>query len=328
MIVLNMSVSQENWKEQFGVVSGTILVAGVGLLKLWPYVATFQTGRIIHAWSTELPGEVPNPSFVWFQLLTLFLAIGMSSALLSTVHIVYRVLWLGIPPLIVRSRVKRSMQKWLSRRATRLYVGVLFLWFFFALGVGFCFAVGLCTGFELWLRAFFSSKSAWLRFVSIIPLIIILAAFAFFLFKRLPNVSEKGLRDLTRQLKSFWLAFATAMASWAIALEMCYTVELAADKRVISRSKQEGAEMTFRLGGATADQKKAITELRSEGGLVVKELVPLPWGEGQYVAYLKSSEFHEGLYRGILIYPRPTLSFTYPFFHQSIERSVSILVVQ
>lgn len=66
-----MPNKDDRWKEQLRFVTATTFVSGVGILmNMWPYVAMFQRSLNIHFWTTSLPGEMPQPRFGWFILLT------------------------------------------------------------------------------------------------------------------------------------------------------------------------------------------------------------------------------------------------------------------
>ena len=82
-----VTASVAYWKEQFGFVTGSVLVSGIALLNIWPYVAMFQTGLQIHFGSE--PRNLVHPGYYWFVILTLIWALGLTSVVFSIFHIVY-----------------------------------------------------------------------------------------------------------------------------------------------------------------------------------------------------------------------------------------------
>jgi hypothetical protein len=93
------------------------------------------------------------------------------------------------------------------------------------------------------------------------------------------------------------------------------------------RSKVEYTEVSVRLGGATSDKAEASIELKDEYGKTVQKLDLLSLGNGLYVSYIASTDLPGKLYRVVLTYPHYTFSYSYPFFHQNIERSASLVIV-
>jgi CDP-diglyceride synthetase len=128
MTQLEKPPTVEYWKEQFGFVSGTVLVSGFVFLKIWPYAAMFQMGMPPPAWT----GTPAPPENWFFSVLTLILALGMSSVLFSLVCVVYRGLSIGMLPYSRRSSLIQSFQNRLQTGANRLYLSVLFVWLLIA----------------------------------------------------------------------------------------------------------------------------------------------------------------------------------------------------
>src|SRR6266487_1187665 len=125
----SFDLSEDRWKEQFGFVSGTIIILGLTLLGLWRYAAMFQTGTTVHFLSSEWI-TITTPSILWFLVVTSLLALGMSSLFFSAVYVFYRALWLGLSPVEDRTNLLGLIRAWLERRAKRSYIAVLSIWLF------------------------------------------------------------------------------------------------------------------------------------------------------------------------------------------------------
>jgi len=324
-------ISTENWKEQFAFVSGSVVVAGVALLKLWPYVATFQTGRSSHVFSVEPRGQTPSPEYGIFLMLSLMLALGTASVAFSAAHIICRGLWLAMFPY--RIGASEEAQNWLRRRANQCYLAILCGWALIAIFLVNFTLIMLSTPLELWLRTRFSS--GWASFISsMLPIFLLIGALLFLIYQRLgqsrPSPILKfflGLLDETALSRTALPAVFIVLVLWVVVMETCYTVDLSVDRKVLSRSKQDYAEIGIRLGGATSYVGGASAELRDENGKVVQRLDLRVSDEGLYTAYVGAQELPERFYKVILTYPRYEFSNSYPFFQQHIERSKSLVVV-
>src|SRR5262245_37829302 len=115
MIRSKAPASAEYWKEQFGFVSTTVLVSGIALLKIWPYVAMIQTGK-------HIEGSTPEAGVFLFLLLTGLLSLGMTSVFFCILQIIVRGIWLGFAPYRNVTARARLFQSWLRTQADRLYI--------------------------------------------------------------------------------------------------------------------------------------------------------------------------------------------------------------
>jgi hypothetical protein len=325
------SASAEYWKEQFGFVSGTILITGIALLKIWPYVAMFQAEEQIHFWSRS---PTPQPGVWLFHLLTGILALGMSSVFFSVLHILYRAIWLGLLPYRNETAFTRLIRNRLRTRANRAYTSTLIVWMLFAIYATILIAVGLSIGiYHSWSRELTPSTSAWIIKVALLIVSLLLFPPWFFIFGLWVEVRTRSptappvVWSFLAVIRRMILPVVVVAVSYALALEMCYTVDLSLDKKLMSRSEVEYTEISVRLGGATSDMTNVIIELKDEYGKTIRHLDLLPLGNGLYVSYISSMELSGKLYRVVLTYPRYTFSYSYPFFTQKIERSASLVIV-
>jgi hypothetical protein len=184
----------------------------------------------------------------------------------------------------------------------------------------------LASAIHFWVQTLSPTTSAWLKLAEWIPLAILIALSGFGVYQA-TKIPFEELKRFPEFNSAFTMAIATVFVLWILAFVLCYTVDLSLDRKVMSRSKEEYTEVSVRLGGATSDETKARVELRDEFGKTVQKLDLLSLGNGLYVSYISSTELPGKLYKVVLTYPGYGFSVSYPFFHQNIHRSVSLVIV-
>lgn len=320
----------EHWKERLGFVSGTIVVWALAVMNLWPTVATFQTGQNLHFWTLTLPGDDPRPGLYAFWVLTLLLALGGCSLLLSVTHMFARGLWLGTEPGPGGNAMLHAVAGALDRVATFSYKTLLIQWLVVLTFLP-LLAVGLGSAMlEAILRIMFVSTSPWLRFVAGVPFFVLLFVPGYIAFCRFLNITHRspdGLNMLVRIWRPVLSSIAVVTLAWLLVIETCFTVDLTLNKSAIMKSRDDYVAATVRLGGAASDARYALLELVSGDGALARPITMQPMDGGWYAAHIPTRDLDEDVYRMVLRYPRASFDLSYPYLHFGTARTRSFVVL-
>jgi hypothetical protein len=331
----------DHWKEQFRFISGNVLVLGAGVVAMWHHAAMFQTGRSVHFWSIERFTEAPKMGFLWFQVLTACVAIGLSSLFFSAAYITCRAIWLGFVSSPKGASSLQLIGKWLEERADSSYSAVLIIWLFIGSMVLLLFVALLNSALEIWLRTVLPSGWFWPKMLALtltlIPLIVVAAVVTSRLLNTITADKDKNeddnvlsliLHGFRERFRLIVKAFIIFFVAWLFAIEMCYTVRISDTTQSVSRRENGVAQFRVQLGGATAYEEKASVELKDAADTTLQNLDLIDLGEGQYVCQISAENLVPGVYKIVLSYPRYTFSISYPFFRPTIRRSASFLVTR
>lgn len=316
-----MISDQKRWKERFGFVSGTLLVWGVAVLQIWPSVAMFQTGLNLHVWTMRIPGEDPRPEFYGFHMLCLVLGLGLSSLILSAIHVALRGLWFGVDTHDESSSLG-SIAPMLDGTAHQVYRTLLVLWIGVLMLLPLFVMLVVAAFIERALRAGFASEAWWLTFAAWLPFPVLYGLGLWlvfrFLSRRSVNVWEV-LRELL-PLRILLVSFVMVWLCYAGALEMCFTVDLSVQQNFVSRAEGGYILGKVRLGGAASDANVVSLQLHGSGVGERRILGIQPLGDGEYVLAVPVSDLVQGRYTIELTYPRLTIDTSYPYLHLTATR--------
>lgn len=317
-----------HWKERLGFVSGTIVVWALAVVGLWPTVAMFQTGLDLHLWTVNLPGEDPQPGLMAFGTLTLILALGIGSLLLSGFHMFARGLWLGLEPVADGDATAHPFHDSLDRVAGVTYRALLLLWLFVLIMLPALILLLLGTMLEQGLRTMFASSSAWLRLVANVPIVVIVSGLAYFAWRRIRRGGPGIVVFFSRLHVADVLTFVAVMVPAVLLVtEACFTVDLDSRKTIVEKSRDPYVLATVRLGGAASDVRRATLELHRSGDPTPLPVAMTPLEDGVYDVHIPSRGLADGLYRLVLSYPRASFGLSYPYLHTTTVRTRSFVVV-
>jgi hypothetical protein len=309
-------------KERLAFISGTILVWGILLVRLWPTVASFQSGHHIRFWTINSPGEGVLTSVWIFWLLTCLLTLGMWAVGLAVAHILSYGLFVVTENAPQGGGVTNQVQSSLERVSSNTYIAVFIQWFIVPIILGLTVIILLSAGLEQFLGHFLSVRWAgWI--VRGIVLIFILVLFLIFRDRFL-----KMFRFLEEQVgfpPGIYVVVLLGFAfSWLVVIEFCNTVSLIVDTKIVRRDA--GATITVELGGATSDPREASLLITDDKGAVVRSFPLNQVSEGSYIAYVAPASLSWGFYHVVLKYPHSSITGSFPFIRSVTTRSQGLMV--
>jgi len=327
--------NDDRWKEQLAFVSGYILVFGFVTLRLWPFVAGFQTGKNINIWTPNLASAGGNAELWVFWYLTAAVGIAMTAFALAITHIISYGLWQAFFSGPSTKRAKVSISGLLDRSRQITYEAAFFL----LIPIGFLIPFGVLMMLSIVLertliaRSSFSPVASWL--ISVSPVSLILLAGLWIAWRKwrewLPGWISTMYEDDLDKLFSTALAIIAALLTWcfmwSLAVENCYTAEINLTGHVFQRSRGDLAELEVTLGGSTSDPNLVQIELTDSCGTPVRLLKPQDLGDGHYLSVLRAQDLECGNYRVTLEYPHLSFNSSFPFQHQQISARRSFLVI-
>jgi hypothetical protein len=327
---MNHATDSELWKERFAFASGNILVLGLVVLQMWPWVASYQTGEHVHFWTLNTPPEGVKPQLWVFWLFVLLLATACTAVLLALVHILCRGVWLAASSDTDDDDETRGLRAALRGTADLAYrssfVATIFLVLFSVVTP----IVLLSLSVERWLVTASGLPqwiAGWVARLGLILLLLIVATP--FLLRRMVRAARTGRvpfeqRTFSISMSSVLVAFGLLAALWFAAIELCYTADFVLDRQVISKKPGESLRIDLQFGGATSDPNLAALTLAHAGAPRRIEFQPLD--NGRYVAIVPVDALQIGRYEITLEYPHVALGADYPYV-TGVRRTRSLLVV-
>lgn len=309
------------WKEQLGFVSGTVLVRGALLLKLWPTISHMQTGE--HSgfrWGFH-PTSVTAASH---RVLTILPALGFGMLLLGAAHILARGFWLSRNPVATSPGTWTFAQKvaWRSFAVLQAY------WILCGVGLlgGLAFLPGVALVTMLHSRVGWSVAAAQIS-VTLLTCAIVMALAMFALRRRRKTSDVSAVRsEALNRLINFFAVVTVFFVVWPVTMRLSYVADLKTNLQVVSRSKAEPVIATVALGGATADPRDARVYLLAPGQQP-RRLPLLPLSNGSYVTVVDVSTLPPSPYEIHLAYPHWSLSLAAPFVARNIIRREGFVVI-
>lgn len=320
-IRLKNLMANELRKERLTFVSGTILVWGVLLVRLWPSVASFQSGRHIHMWTANLPGQGVLPGLWIFWILTGLLSLGALAVALAVIYILsYGLAIAETEPQ--SATVVSSFQAALERLCSNTYLVVFIQWFIVLVILGLAILVLLSAGLEQFLGRFLAV--AWTRWISRTSVFLIVFLFYLIFRKRLANLFRYVQEQTSFTRAMYFVAASGFMLSWVVTIEFCNTVALTVDTKIVRHD--QGTAITVELGGSTSDPREATLQIIDAKGAMIQTLAFNEVNEGTYLAYITPTSVTPGFYYIVLKYPHPSMSSSFPYVRGVTVRSQGLLV--
>jgi hypothetical protein len=318
-------MQDELWKERFGFVSGTILVWGLVLIRLWPSIAAFQTGRNVHFWTLNTPGEGVQPELWMFWILTALLALGGWTVALSILHVLSRGIWLMVSLEEERGGSPMPLKGPLDSFSSWTYAAVFTQWIGVSLVLAGFPLVLLSAGGEHFLSRFLSARTVgWIVRMTVAAAAV--AVVMFLLSKGLPALGRLiRVQDVVALFVIWLVVLFGFFFAWMAAIELCGTVSLAIDAKVVHRD--QGVTVAVALGGTSSDPRAASLQLTSGSGATIQTLQLYDTGGGTYLNYIPAVGLGPGLYRVVLSYPHASLVTSFPYVSRTTTRVQSYLVL-
>ena len=318
-----MAVDEDGWKEQLAFVSGYILVFGCAVLKLWPFVAGFQTGISVNFWTANFPSEGVNTPLWVFWYLTGALGMAVTAITLALVHIFSRGLWLAFFSGTSTNPLMAGMSRMLDRLRKISYDAAFFLLFYVVIFIALGGLILLSAGVEGALTSSLSvsiKSAGWIArgLVFVVGMLI----WSYFNIKYWPRIMhtlfDGQIQDMNSGIWAFLIAILLFLVMYVVVIQNCFTAEVNLSGKVFQRSHRDLIEVELKLGGATSAVNLAQLRLSNSHGTPLQNLAPQNLGEGDYLGILQSQDLPEGLYQVTLEYPHSSFDSSYPFLHKRI----------
>ena len=307
----------EAWKEQFGFVSGTVLVWGVILLQLWPAIAGVQIGKNVQAIPAR--GDWPvSVAVFWFQALTLGIALGLGVILFGVLHVITRGLWLE------RFSLADPPSSHLSERIShRAYVILHVYWLLLVAYVLLLAPTGVLIAVA---DDFLVRQAAWTPWAArLVVALVLTAVFIPALFINRYRWRRFVKNQAALGMSNYLIASIIATVLWFGAIEFCYVTTLRIDRHLFEKSKDSYVTLFVDLGGSASAIADARLYLENSSRRIPLSLRPV--ANGTYIAIEPLSQLPPGEYTARLDYPHWSASLEFPFLSTSVKRQVGLIVV-
>jgi hypothetical protein len=304
----------EVWKEQFGFVSGTVLVWAGVLIQSWPTVAHMQSNtniRLIPAQSDW----APSVSVLWYEILTLGLALGLGVLIFGAVHVIARGLW-----LVRRAATESATSARLSHWSYQL------LHFYWRMLAVYLVLLGVLVVMVAIIDYFLVQQLGLARLAArliMVPVVVALFMFAIYRMRRRLRLYFQNVERKTVFRNAVAVTVIVTLC-WTVTTMFCNVATLSVDRHVYEKARDSYIVANVELGGATSRVTDAKLFLLGQHEM---QRLPLqPVGEGQYVAIVPISRLRNGTYVIRLYYPHVSASLNVPPLRSTILRESGIVV--